>query len=248
MSRLGVLRAAIDAEPQGPVHDLLTAAFVSSVRRVSKATTQQGRLFLDVATALEEPWHIFESRYVTATRSVSALPVHWAGKAIVATRSAITPWLHQTQSPSLAPSLCILHPPYFNNYRYSRVNSLELAWLGVAHADVRRDEVREFFKVGGASNVAIYIDDMLSVLQTAYEGVRPHGHIALMIGDSTFRGEYLPVTSMLVTRSLDLGLVVELVALRVPRFTEASWVASQRRTGRNVGIALCDFIIVFRKQ
>ena len=248
LRQLGILRAAIDAEPHGPVHDLLTVAFASAVRRASKATTQQGRLFLDVATALPDPWDVFEKRYASAAEAVGALPFDWSGKAVVSTRSAMTPWVSGTRIAGSTPALCILHPPYFSNYRYSRVNSLELAWLGVDHTTIRRDEVREFFKTGGASNVPVYVNDILAVLRIAADEVRPGGNIALMIGDSVFRGEYLRITDLLLSSVCHIGLLVELVALRVPRFTEASWVASQRRTGGKVGVVLCDFVIVLRKQ
>ena len=205
-------------------------------------------MFLDVATALPDPWDVFETRYASAAKAVTALPSDWSGKAVVSARSAMLPWENRTQDAGPAPALCIIHPPYFSNYRYSRVNSLELAWLGIDHASVRRNEVREFFKTGGAANVSVYVNDILAVLRVAAEEVRSGGTIALMIGDSVFRGEYLPITDLLLSRTCHLGLLLDLVALRVPRFTEASWVASQRRTGGRVGVRLYDFIIVFRKQ
>ena len=248
LRQLGILRAAIDAENRGPVHDLLTVAFASAVRRASKATTEQGRLFLDVATALPDPWEVFQARYASAAKAVGTLPLDWLGKAVVSAQSAMTPPVGGNRIADSAPVLCIIHPPYFNNYRYSRVNSLELAWLGVDQTTVRRDEVREFFKTGGAANVEVYVDDIIEVLRIAADEIAPGGTIALMIGDSTFRGEYLRITDLLLSRVYHLGLRVDLMALRVPRFTEASWVASQRRTGGKVGVRLYDFVIVLRKQ
>ena len=39
---------------------------------------------------------------------------------------------------------------------------------------------------------------------------------------------------------------IEKVALRIPKYTEASWAASQRRNGEEVGVSLCDFVYILR--
>ena len=41
---------------------------------------------------------------------------------------------------------------------------------------------------------------------------------------------------------------IKTIALRVPKFTEASWASSQRRMKKNVGINLFDFIITIKKK
>ena len=54
---------------------------------------------------------------------------------------------------------------------------------------------------------------------------------------------------MLIDRvTHDLPLSLAEVVLRIPRHTEASWVASQRRKAGSLGIRLCDYIITFRKS
>ena len=52
----------------------------------------------------------------------------------------------------------ILHPPYFNSYKYSSVNSLEMGWLGFDRLEYNKKEIREFFKVGKPENVDKYVD------------------------------------------------------------------------------------------
>ena len=245
LQSLARIKAAIDLEASGAERDLLTIAFLWTVRRASRATTQQGRLFLDVTTALPEAWEEFEARAETATKAASSIPASWGASVSVRLEPA-------QGAESEAPSgeqvpLCVLHPPYFNNYKYSGVNSLELSWLGVDHNQIRKGEVREFFKVGGADNAPKYVADMAKVFAKVASRLAPGGRLGLMVGDSVFRGEYLPVTRGLVAEAVALGLTPELVALRVPQFTEASWVASQRRTGDKVGISLCDFVVVLRR-
>jgi len=239
VASLARIRSAIEALEEGPARALLMVAFLAIVRRASRATTQQGRLFLDAATALPDAWPAFEAKANQAIAAARALPAEWHADVRLAPASSL---------PEGEPApLCILHPPYFNNYKYSSVSSLELAWMGIDPKDVRRGEVRESFKVGGLDNARRYVSDMLAVLASCAERVHRGGRVALMVGDATFRGEYLPLTRELVDGARAFGLEPELVAVRVPRFTEASWVASQRRTKSRIGVSLHDFVVVMRR-
>lgn len=238
---LSRLRSAIEEEAPGAERDLLLVSFAATVRRVSRATTQQGRLFLDVATALEDAWPTFEARAKQAILAVSAFTTPKT-PVIVEQRSVLS-----TAATANEQHLVIAHPPYFNNYKYSGVNSLELAWLGADHNLVRKQEIREAFKIGDPAKVSEYVDDMQTAVTHMLHELAPGGRLALMIGDTTLRGEYVPTTQMLLSRLTGLPARLELVALRVPQFTEATWVASQRRTGAKVGVTLCDFVLVLRK-
>ena len=73
------------------------------------------------------------------------------------------------------------------------------------------------------------------------------GKLALMIGDTVIKGEYIPVTKLLIERIKDI-YEVEKSALRIPKFTEASWAASQRRKSGEIGINLCDLIVILKKK
>jgi hypothetical protein len=147
------LRQLVEAEPDENVREVLQVAFASAVRRVSRATTQQGRLFLDVGTALPDALETFVDRVKRLRAALATLPP----ASFEVEVSFID--MRRPACSKRAP-LVILHPPYFNSYRYSSVNSLELAWLGVSPGDVRRNEVQEFFKVGKEENRSRYLDDM----------------------------------------------------------------------------------------
>lgn len=224
------------------IKDFMTICLCSCIRSVSKATSQQGRLFLDVVTAKPDCLETFIKKARKAAERVSCLPK---------SQEILDIALHSANDhiPGVQADLTILHPPYFNAYKYSSVNSLELAWLGIDQAIVRKNEVREFFKIGKPEKVDFYIDDMAKVLNTVTQSMKPGGIMGMMIGDTIIKGEYIPVTRMLIDRYLDTNpeISVEKVILRVPKFTEASWTTSQRRTSEKVGISLNDFIIIFRK-
>ena len=237
------LRAAIDREKDELLHDFLLLIFASTVRRVSRATTQQGRLFLDAATAEPDALPTFTQRSRVAIKAVASLPKEPKGQVTVASHDLRLPPPRQFAGKA---ALVILHPPYFNGYRYTTINALELAWLGEPVAEVRPAEVREFFKVGKKKNVSGYVADMKTALLSAFSMVAPGGYLALMIGDTMIHGEYIPVVRMLLDELPDMRVTLETVAIRIPKHTEASWVASQRRKSGNLGITLYDFILTFR--
>jgi hypothetical protein len=239
------LRKAIEEAADESVRDLLWVAFASTVRRVSRATTQQGRLFLDKVTALPDALEEFLKRALAAARCVGSLPSTEGIRIEVAHHDLRSPFQPR---PDLTP-LAIVHPPYFNAYRYSSINSLELAWLGYPHAEVRRNEVREFFKLGKPERIGDYLDDMSRAITNMAMIVQNAGVLALMIGDTLLKGEHLPTTRLLLDRIADGGKwETEKISMRVPRFTEATWVASQRRSGGQVGVKLCDFVVVLRRN
>lgn len=219
--------------------NLFTVAFLAIVRRVSTATTQQGRLFLDIETAVKDAFPFFEKKLLEMISSLSIIPENKNIQIIQ--NSALS-----LKSKKKA-KLIICHPPYFNSYKYSGINSLELAWFGEDHANVRKNEIREFFKVGKPEKVNTYIDDMTNVLYNIKNLLDVDGRLALMIGDTVIKGNYIPVTQMLLNKISDI-YDVELSALRIPKFTEASWVASQRRKSGKIGINLCDLIVILKKK
>lgn len=226
------------------IKDFYRICLASSIRTVSRATTQQGRLFLDVVTAKEDCLDTFVKKAQKTIKAVAALPVSNSTLEI-AEHDASVPFPFEPTN-----KLIIVHPPYFNSYRYSSVNSLELSWMRINHADVRKNEVREFFKVGKAENVARYVEDMQSTLNNISDTLLPDGVMSLIIGDTIIKGKYIQTTKMLLDNFIadNPHITVEKVALRVPKYTEASWTTSQRRTSDKVGVSLNDFIIVFRRN
>ena len=233
------IRKLIDLEEDPDFKDYLTICFLSIVRRVSKATTQQGRLFLDIETAEKDALPFFIKKVESSWESVTNLPSDHT--ATIISRDLRMDGLEQIKS-----DLVILHPPYFNSYKYSSINSLELSWMNVDRKSFNKSEIREFFKIGKAENSTKYIQDMVETLKNVGNCMKSNSILALMIGDTTCHGEYVPITKTLLDASLEL-YNIEKIILRVPKYTEASWASSQRRIGDAVGVKICDFIIILRK-
>lgn len=71
-----------------------------------------------------------------------------------------------------------------------------------------------------------------------------------MMGDTTLREERINTTSLFL-KALELSetkLELESFIVRVPKFTEASYAAGQRREGDKVGVKLQDHILVLRRK
>lgn len=243
---LSKIKDAIDHEALGPTQDLLMTTFLSTVRRVSKATTQQGRLFLDIATAEKDAWPTFAARFQKYARCVAELETFDCDEDLTITSKDIRFLGYGQRSPQLV----IMHPPYFNNYKYSSINTLELAWMGASRKAIRGSELREAFKVGKVEKVVEYVQDVIASVRSQAIAIRKGGVIALMMGDTVIREEYVHATRMVIDglAKETPTLVLAKVVLRVPQHTEASWVASQRRKAKSVGVTLNDFILVFKKK
>ncbi len=223
------------------MREALLLSFLSILRRVSKATSQQGRLFLDVETAEEEPWDFFEKAAIKSIGAISRLPKHFKAPSFE---------LRDLRSLDIANkdiSLVICHPPYFNVYKFSTIFSLELGWLSCDRKDISKKEIREFFKVGKPGNVDAYVADLGDGIKNLSKQLRKGAVIALMMGDTKIHDKHIPTTKLLLDYLSKDPLSLIKIAIRKPKYTEASWVTSQRRNAKKIGISLSDFILIFKK-
>lgn len=237
------IKYLIEKETNVDIKDFMNVIFAATIRRVSRATTQQGRLFLDVATALEDAFPTFEKRYEIGIKGLSELP----NMSDIEYYNVDLKELSAIDYEGKA-KLVVLHPPYFNSYKYSSVNSLEMGWLGFDRNQYNKKEVKEFFKVGKPENYERYVEDMSIALGNALNMLVSGGVLGLMIGDTIMKGKYIQVTKSLIEKLDSEKYEISKVAIRVPKYTEATWVASQRRDSNNIGIALSDYIVLIRKK
>lgn len=237
------IKYLIEEETNDDIRNFMNVIFASTIRRVSRATTQQGRLFLDEATALEDAFSTFEKKYRKGQKGLLELPcisdVEYYNDDLKS--------LNTTKYEGKA-KLVILHPPYFNSYKYSSVNSLEMGWLGYDRNQYNKKEIKEFFKVGKPENYERYVQDMEIALANALNMLAPDGVLCLMIGDTIMKGEYIQVTKSLIERLDFWKFEIIKVAIRVPKYTEATWVASQRRNSDQIGIVLPDYIVLIKNK
>ena len=238
---LSRMRMAIDGEKDRDLRNFLEMNFAAIVRKVSKATTQQGRLFLDVETAVQDPLPVLLKSIAKSTENISKLPK--ANKVFVQ-RADI---LNNSAIEKITADLLIYHPPYFNAYKYSSINSLELAWIEQDRKGFSKQEIREFFKVGKPENSRFYVEDMAKSILNLKKFMGSKTRLAIMIGDALMKEQHLTVTREIIDLVSE-DFEVERTVLRVPKYTEASWATSQRRSSGALGITMFDFILTLRKR
>lgn len=235
------IRDLIEKIKSEKIRNFFLVSLLSIVRRVSKATTQQGRLFLDVETAQKNALPFFLKKVESNKDSISKLRIN--KKIVVKRENAFDLSKNKNKF-----KLIILHPPYFNSYKYSSVNSLESFVLGSNIADFRKQEVREFFKIGKAENHNKYVEDMVNIINFSYKILKKNGHLAVMFGDAFIKGEYIQIIKKTLEKVNITKKNLHKIAIRVPKFTESSWVSSQRRKGNSVGINLFDYVVMIKKK
>ncbi len=238
-TRLFIEEKIVDAE----VQDFFRLTMASIIRRLSRASNGLGRMFLDPAIEPLDTQEHFVRKATQLLKGLNALELYTPDIQIMQ---------HDAQAPFLEPNttnLVICHPPYFNVYRYSSIYKFEMLWLGYNYPQTRKKEVREGFKIGKKELVYSYVEDMTKVFQNIHRVLIPGGRCVLMIGDTFLRGERINTTAQVVDRIMqdDLGFELERIIIRHPKYTEASYAATQRRTSSDIGVKLPDHVIVVRK-
>ena len=232
---------AIDEESNPELRNFLKMNFAAIIRKVSKATTQQGRLFLDVDTAVSDPLPVLLKSIGKSIENISMLPK--TSRVYIQTADI----LHNESLGKINADLVIYHPPYFNAYKYSSINSLELAWIRQDRKGFSKQEIREFFKVGKPENSKFYVEDIAKSILNLQKFMGKNTRLAIMIGDALMKEQRLTVTREIIDL-VSKHFEVERTVLRVPKYTEASWATSQRRSSRNLGTTMFDFILTLRKR
>lgn len=142
----------------------------------------------------------------------------------------------------------ICHPPYFNLYRYSSVYRFEMLWLGFDYKKVRSKEVEEGFKLGRKEVVNDYVRDMQKILGEVSRILASGRRAVIMMGDTVIKDERVNTTELLLRRLPENELSVEKLIVRIPKSTEASYAAGQRRNKERVGIKLPDHLVILRRK
>ena len=161
--------------------------------------------------------------------------------------------VHNSMEPldqKLKTNLMICHPPYFNVYKYSSIFKFEMLWTGFSPKLIRPKELRESFKIGKEERVHLYVEDLVKAVNNSANTVAIGGRFVLMMGDTTLREERINTTSLFI-KALEVSksdFEIEEFIIRVPKHTEASYAAGQRRDGDQVGVKLQDHILILKRS
>jgi hypothetical protein len=226
------------------IRDVFRLIMASIIRRLSRASNNMGRMFLDQTIQPLDVHELFIKKGLQMIKGFEQLK-SYAPNVQVKQHDARLQFPGTTTT-----NLVICHPPYFNVYRYSSIYKFEMLWLGFDYTETRKREVRDGFKIGRKELLQAYVNDMMEVFGNIARVIVPSGWCVLMIGDTFLRGERINTTShvlnRIATESPDFQL--DKIIIRHPKYTEASYAAAQRRTAKNIGIKLPDHIVVMRRN
>jgi site-specific DNA-methyltransferase (cytosine-N4-specific) len=242
---LGKLRLFIEEKVEDEdVEDLFRVGLAAIIRRVSRASNRLGRMFKDP----DIPPQNVVRRFSKQIREMAIVC-----EQMKSLNSDIKVVKHDAKNPfpkELTTNLMICHPPYFNLYRYSSIYKFEMLWSGFEFKPIRKEEITEGFKKGKKELVHEYVDDLMAIIKNMAETTCADGWVVLMMGDTVIRDERINTTSLTLQKlsETDIPLKLKKVTIRKPKYTEASYAASQRRDKDQVGVSLSDHILVFQKD
>ena len=142
--------------------------------------------------------------------------------------------------------MTICHPPYYNLYKYSSIFKFEMLWTGLDYSGTKKDEIFEGFKLGKSELVSRYIIDMNEILNEIWRVMKSKRYCVLMMGDAVIKEKRLNTTALLLQNLKKFD--VEKIIVRIPKYTEASYAASQRRGTQNVGVNIPDHLVILKKK
>ena len=240
IKQLATIREFIEKNPtKKDTSDLFKIALSSIIRNVSRASKGMGRMFLDPGLS---PVNVYE---LYAKKISVYLDVMENWDSSIKKQKIINSDARNLNIDNESIGLTICHPPYYNLYRYSSIFKFEMLWLGLDYCDTKKREIFEGFKMGNAERVDRYISDMILIMNEIERVLKKNRYCVLMIGDAVIKNKRVNTTSLLLKNLKKFK--IEKIIVRIPKYTEASYAASQRRTTGDIGVNIPDHLIVLKK-
>ena len=240
INQLGNIRQFIEKQASDEnLSNLLKVGLASIIRNVSRASKGMGRMFLDPALEEVDVYQMFNDKIMKYFEVMN----NWECK-----KKSQKIYLRNAKNLPIKDStigLTICHPPYYNLYKYSSIFKFEMLWTGVNYLGTKTDEIFEGFKMGNIEGVQKYIFDMEIILNEIKRVLKKRRYCVLMIGDAVIKNTRVNTTSSLLKKVN--GFEVEKIIVRIPKFTEASYAAAQRRSKSDVGINMPDHLVILKK-
>jgi len=239
---LAKIKFAINQIENKKIKEFFQVCFASILRRVSCAGSQTGRIFHDKDWIYRSSFELFDKQFKLMLERMIELNKLKTTSIIAKVGDAKAVPLDDNSA-----KLVICHPPYYNLYKFSHTNKFELIWLNYDITSVSKKEIFEGFKLGNVERHIEYLDEMYQVINEMHRIMQKGGFGALMLGDSIVQKQRITIAEKIVKYLIKSNIKIEKIILRKPRFAEASYATSQRRTKEDLGHDLTDFIIIFRK-
>jgi site-specific DNA-methyltransferase (cytosine-N4-specific) len=241
--QLAFLRKNISTIEPKKIREFYLLAFASIIRQASNSDPRIARQYYDKPRENLNVFQLFNNQCRKMISAISAFNKMAKGSL----RAVYNVDARSSGLDSDISKIIICHPPYFNCYRFSSIFSFEINWLGFNNNVIRKGEIKEGFKLGKPELAQKYLNDMSDVMKESYRLLKENGIFCLMIGDALIKGKRVQITSDVIEHARNIGFKIDNIIIRMPKFTEATYAAAERRKKEDLGIKLNDFIVVMRK-
>jgi hypothetical protein len=239
---LAKLKYAISKIEDLRCHDFFIVAFLSIIRRVSNGSPRVGRLF---HIKHDRPLSVKEVFFDKANEMIKKMrELRWLAKCTEVQVSCED--ARDTSLEANSAAFVIVHPPYFALYKYSSdVLRFELEWFGANRKELSTHEIVDGFKTTNINVYRYYVEDVCAVLSEAQRILKSGHQVCLIINNSTFRDERLPVVDDISTYLAKYTPGLKLVECleRGLRFQQASY----HRSAREDKVTSQDYLVFFQK-
>jgi tRNA G10 N-methylase Trm11 len=241
ISELANIRRFIESKQEDPkISNLLKVGLASIIRNVSRASKAMGRMFLDPALEEVDTYQMYVKKILKYVEVMEKWESNKKTQKVYVKNAKNIP----LKDNSVGMTIC--HPPYYNLYKYSSIFKFEMLWTGLDYSGTKKDEIFEGFKLGKSELVSRYIIDMNEILNEIWRVMKSKRYCVLMMGDAVIKEKRLNTTALLLQNLKKFD--VEKIIVRIPKYTEASYAASQRRSKQNVGVNIPDHIVILKKK
>lgn len=205
---LSVLFRCISEIPNAAHQDFFLTCFFSVLRRASLCNVK--KMNIEVDRNKKKVWPVNEIFPKAVNKNLLLNDDFYRSLP----RLKTTVLLRQQNAMEFCPDdkdvgLLIVHPPYMSNTAFSESTQLQLAYLGIAHKKIWKQELRHRGSYLHETNgVRKYLVGWCKIIRQAYDALKRGGYLAAVVGDGQVDTVRIPVA--VITREFceDAGFEV----------------------------------------
>ena len=252
---LAILKSCLLELPIDEYREFFTLAFSAIIRRVSKAFDGEIRPHVNKKKNPRPVWKAYTKKVldmISREREwvLAAQANVWTVAAFADNRSLSTlPIFDQHRI-----GMIIAHPPYLNSFDYLPAYSLEFSWTQGFYevwTTYNLKAIRELeIRAWPATNERIYTEYLRSqraMFEEAYKVLIHGGACCVVIGDSTIKGQLVPVHLMCAEIAQDVGFYLEQIIYRTTYYGVGKYAYSTRADYHGNGDGKKDGVLILRK-
>ncbi|MDX6577833.1 MAG: hypothetical protein QOE96_3786 [Blastocatellia bacterium] len=252
---LAIVKHCILKLPQDEYREFFTLAFLAIIRRASNAYDGEIRPHINPDKRPRPVW----KAYIKKGKEMIEREREWvfAAKSKVWSIAEIADNRKLSALPILKDKpvgMVISHPPYLNSFDYLPAFSLEFKWAeGFAElwGDFDFKTIRELeIRAWPATNQIIldsYFENQRLVLAEAFKVLVPGGTCCVVVGDSTIKGELIPVHSMIADIGKSEGFHLEQIVYRTTHYGVGKYAYNHRADYHGSQSQKKDGVLILRK-